>query len=403
MTYEGGTLPSLDEEENALGAHRRWARLPPRFLRPIRQAILVIASHPLRRESWTEASNWAGLNDKIAAEFSLGAKAGGLAEQVMKLIAGQPGGLEAFGEKLRTSAGGARDASWHGGACAPLTVRQVKKLVGTPFIKEVASYLEVPQGFASKILGVMIPKMLALLAAPGVRPDEIAAGARAFSALALADLRRCGEDQIVPSKEQTPLLTTGLRDARLRFIISIAALAVAAGLLGAGYLGYAISSGAANSSAAAVQSSANAAALIFPFVSGARTRDFAGNFAVGAGWTKNLTAEAGSFGAAGSRTFLAGNFLNTERAPPQENNSASTMTSPQHARLLAHAGDSPRSRKASARALHAAKTSGKIHTYHAVLKRHQPSHRHMGYYVIKPAHILIKPSHIAKARPLRAA
>ncbi|MBO0732986.1 MAG: hypothetical protein J2P49_01425 [Methylocapsa sp.] len=341
----------------------------------------------------------AGLNDKIAAEFNLGAKADGLAEQVMKLIAEQPGGLETFGEKLKTSGAGARAASWGGGVCAPLTVRQVKKLVGTPFIKEVANYLEVPQGFASKILGAIIPRILALLAAPGVRPDEIAASSRAFSALALAHLRRCGEDQFVPSKEeQTPLLRTELRGARLRFIISIAALAVAAGLLGGGFLGYAISSGAANNASAGVQNSANAAALIFPLVSAVKARDFAGDFAVGAGWTKNLTAEFGSFGATGSRAFLAGNVLNTERASPHENNSASTMTSPQPARLLAHAGDrrAVRSSKANARALHPAKASGTTHTYHATWKRHQPSHQHVGFYVFKP-------SHIADARPSRAA
>jgi hypothetical protein len=222
----------------------------------------------------------------------------------MRLVANQPGGLEDFREKFGASGSGTRAAFWHGGTYVPLTVRQVKKLAGTPFIREVASYLEVPQGFASKILGTAIPKIAALLAAQNPCPKEIPLHPLVFPTLALthslggAGVRTDASTERIPSfRPQDGYV------ARLRFVVPVATL-----LMAGGALGYAASLRVANSAGGPING-ANAAALTCPLAAGVGTRRITGDFAVGAGWTKNLTAEFDSYSSGKPKILFTGRTL----------------------------------------------------------------------------------------------
>jgi uncharacterized protein YidB (DUF937 family) len=293
MICEGETLPSSEEAQNVLQADRR--RLPARVLWHVRRAIPIIASYPARRHESRAAVALTNFDEELAAEFNLGAKASGLVELIMRLVASQPGGLEDFREKFETAGCGARAAFWHGSTYMPLTVRQVKKLVGTPFIKEVASYLEVPQGFASKILGTAIPKIVAFSAAQNTNPEEIPRHALVFPTLGLthslggAGVRRdASQERVAPLK--------GRYIARLRFVVPVATL-----LMTGGALGFAISLRVANSAAGPING------LTRPLAAGGGTRGITGDFAVGAGWTKNLKAEFDSYSTGNPKVaFTAG-------------------------------------------------------------------------------------------------
>ena len=179
----------------------------------------------------------------------------------------------------------------------PLTVRQVKKMAGVPFIKEVPSYLEVPQGFASKILGTAIPKTVALLATQNSNPEEIPRHALVFPTIGLTHSLGGTGGRTDASTERIPWLRLhGRYVAQLRFVVRVATL-----LITGGVLGYAVRM--ANSAAGPING-ANAAALTRPLASGVPTRGITGDFAVRAGWAKNLTAEFDSIAAGTPRSHL---------------------------------------------------------------------------------------------------
>jgi uncharacterized protein YidB (DUF937 family) len=309
MVYEWSILKSDDEVRNAGQADRRRTRLPTRVLQYFRRPVLAVSDFPARSIEPQSTIALVDLNDEIAAEFKLGPKAGGLAEQVVRLISEQPGGLAGFLEKLEEYSCGDQAAPGFGRAYVPLTVRQVKKLVGASFIKEVAKYLEIPQGFASKVLGAAIPKVAGLLAAQNSRPVEVPPDSLVFPTfLALADSRGRAEVETVASK-RNPLfrLNVGYA-ARLRFVVPVATLLITGGLLG-----YAISPHLANSAAAGVINGANTAAAICPLASEFGTPEIAGDFGIGAGWTKNLTAEFDSYNSGKPKSLFAGRILTTNR------------------------------------------------------------------------------------------
>jgi uncharacterized protein YidB (DUF937 family) len=324
MICEGETLPSCEEARNVLQADRR--RLPARVLWHVRRAIPIIAAYPFRRHESRAAVTLADLDDELAAEFNLAAKASGLMELIMRLVASQPGGLEDFREKFEAFGRGTAAAFWPASTYVPLTVRQVKKLAGTPFIKEVASYLEVPQGFASKILGTAIPKIAALLAAQNSCPKEIPRDALVFPTLALTHSLGGAGVRTNASTERIPWLRLHSRYVgQLRFVVPVATLLIAGGALGS-----AISLRVANSTAGPING-ANAAALTCPLAAGVGTRRITGDFAVGAGWAKNLTAEFDSYRSVNPKIAFTGRT--TDRTIQVAGYSARKLISPRTARF----------------------------------------------------------------------
>ncbi len=338
MTSEGMTAASRDEAERTGRASRRYIPRPARVLRHVRHAIATFSNYPARHKYSRATATLASLNDEMAAQFGLEPKADALAEQVIRLIAEQPGGFEGFLENFKASGGQARAASWLGRALgqtsAPLTVRQVKRLVGTPFIKEVAKYLDVPQGFASKVLGAAIPKLAGLLATQNSSPVEVPQDAWVFpNLLALAHSRGRAGVQTEASKGRKP--RPG-RDAsyaaRLRFIVPVATLLVTGGLLG-----YATALRTAPSAAAGVINSASAAALNCPLAPGFDPPGIAGDYAVRAGWTKNLAAAFESYDSNNAKTLFAGSQVTLQRIRPRTADRARTIGSPQSVHLRRHA------------------------------------------------------------------
>jgi hypothetical protein len=116
--------------------------------------------------------------------------------------------------------------------------------------------------------------------------------------------------------------------ARLRFIVPVATLLITGGLLG-----YAISPRTANSAAAGLINGANNAAATCPLASGFETREITGDFAVRAGWTKNLTAEFDSFDCGNPKHVFAGNTSTMKRTTQVAGYSARKIESPQSARF----------------------------------------------------------------------
>ena len=113
-------------------------------------------------------ANFANLADEIAARFDLGPEADALLEYVLARIASEREGLDGFLKKFKNAGLEAEAEAWISGhATAPLSARQVKKALGAEVVKEVAKCLGVPQGFASKLLGYAIPKIIGLLTADG--------------------------------------------------------------------------------------------------------------------------------------------------------------------------------------------------------------------------------------------
>jgi uncharacterized protein YidB (DUF937 family) len=239
MTHNWSTLGSGDETCNTNQADRRLTRLPARVLQYFRRPILAGSRFSVRSIESRSTVSLADLNGEIAAEFNLGPKADALAQQIIRLIAEQPGGLAGFLEKLKECGCGAPAALRFGRADVPLTVRQVKKLAGTPFIKEVAKYLEIPQGFASKVLGAAIPKLAALLAVQKPSPEAFPTDALVFPTFfALAHSRgRAGVQTDASDERIPPPRTDAGFGALLRFAVPVVTL-----LLTGGLLGYAISS-----------------------------------------------------------------------------------------------------------------------------------------------------------------
>jgi uncharacterized protein YidB (DUF937 family) len=239
MTHNWSTLGSGDETCNTNQADRRLTRLPARVLQYFRRPILAGSRFSVRSIESRSTVSLADLNGEIAAEFNLGPQADALAQQVIRLIAEQPGGLAGFLEKLKECGCGAPAALRLGRADVPLTVRQVKKLAGTPFIKEVAKYLEIPQGFASKVLGAAIPKLAALLAVQKPSPEAFPTDALVFPTFfALAHSRgRAGVQTDASDERIPPPRTDAGFGALLRFAVPVVTL-----LLTGGLLGYAISS-----------------------------------------------------------------------------------------------------------------------------------------------------------------
>lgn len=317
---------------------RRYIPRPARVLRHVRHAVASISIYPARGKDSRATAALASLNDEMVAQFGLEPKAGALAEQVIRLIAEQPGGFEGFLEKFKACGGQVRAASWLGRALGrtstPLTVRQVKKLVGTPFIKDVAKYLEVPQGFASKILGAAIPKIAGLLAAQNSTPSDVPQDAWVFpNLLALAHLRGRTWVQTVASKAYISALRWDASYvARLRYIVPVATLLVTGGVLG-----YAIALRTAPSAAAGVMSSASTAALNSPLAPRFEPPGIAGDYAVRAGWTKNLAAAFESYDSNNAMSLFAGSQVTMQRTRPRAADSARTIASPRSAHMHSHA------------------------------------------------------------------
>jgi hypothetical protein len=158
------------------------------------------------------------------------------------------------------------------------------------------------------------------LAAQNSCPKEIPLHPLVFPTLALTHSLGGAGVRTNASTERIPWLRLhGRYVAQLRFVLPVATL-----LITGGALGYALSLRA---------NGANAAALTCPLAAGGGTRRITGDFAVGAGWAKNLTAEFDSFSSGNPKVAFTGGTLATDRTIQVAGYSGRKIVSPRPARF----------------------------------------------------------------------
>ena len=255
-------------------------------------------------------ANFQDLIDEIATHFDLGSEADTLVRYVLALIAAERGGIDGFLEKFKNARLEADAESWlRGRGGGPLSVRQVKKGLGAEVIKEVAKNLGVPQGFASKLLGYAIPRIIGLLTADSAISDAIPTGMSIFPGWAHPALWSSAVG--LRSGAETPQRRVERDSSSFRFVTPATAL-----LITVVVFGYAMSFGTVIDHAAAVNHSAivatggNSAAITGSLKTASGARKIAGDFGVQDG-IKHYKAELDSSGYSRSQTVLARSGLNT--------------------------------------------------------------------------------------------
>lgn len=236
------------------------------------------------------------LAEEVAVRFDLGVKARALVQEVADLIATQPGGLGGFLDNFRAAGLDAKVASWIGGPSPmALSVREVKMALGDEVIEEISDDTGVSEDFAIGVLGYTIPKIVALLTPGGTIPEEIPSVLLSSSGRA---------HSFLPPRVEDVSLGEGESHAEVpRMVIPGAALLIILGLFG-----YVISSGTAGDNGAVPSAAAVAenAQMASPEASGTaaneadsaattgslksvlRADNINRDFAVKAGWIKNL-------------------------------------------------------------------------------------------------------------------
>jgi OmpA-OmpF porin, OOP family len=282
------------------------------------------------------------LTEEIAARFYLGPKARALVQQVLKLIAAQPGGLDGFVEKFKAAGLDDWVTSWvRDHFPMVLSGRQVKKALGTDVVKGIADDAGVTESFAGQILGYAIPKAVVWFKEGGALPEDIRASMPARAGLAPPPSPHPAAFSSSSSRTNgqvpRPRVEGSEAAAGQRLLLPGAALVITLALFS-----YAIIKGTA-SDYAPVQSAPhlaqNASAMRKetastrpPPPSGTEERPGAlpgaaatginsaaaiGDFAVQAGWMNNLKAEFASFGGSASQLLFAGKGFEAQETMPR--------------------------------------------------------------------------------------
>ena len=193
-------------------------------------------------------------------------------------------------------------------------MRQVKKALGAEVIKEVAKNLGVPQGFASKLLGYAIPRIIGLLTADSAISDAIPMGMSIFPGWAYPALWSPAVSAVgLRSGAETPQRRVEGVSSSFRFVTPATAL-----LITVVVFGYTMSFGTAIDHSAAVNHSAivatggNSASITGSLKTASGARKIAGDFGVQDA-IKHYKAELDSSVNTRSQTVLARSGLNTDQ------------------------------------------------------------------------------------------
>ena len=202
------------------------------------------------------ADDFANLADDIAARFDLGPEADALLQYVLARIASEREGLDGFLKKFKNAGLEAEAEAWIGHATAPLSVRQVKKALGAEVVKEVAKCLGVPQGFASKLLGYAIPKIIGLLTADGASIEA----APALMPMVPGWAGQSSSPSAVGLHSEASILPLGVKNSADAADLRLFAPAVAV-LITVALFGYAMASGTAIDHSAVIATGSNSPAI----------------------------------------------------------------------------------------------------------------------------------------------
>lgn len=186
-----------------------------------------------------------------------------------------------------------------------LSVREVKMALGDEVIEGIAENAGVSEGFASGVLCYAIPKIIGLLTVGGAIPEAIPSVILRPPGSALPVSPPSDEDFTLGGGRQVPRrgMEGGGHAAGLRLVVPAAALLIMLGLVG-----YVISSGTAGDHAP-IQSASSVESVI-------GADHINGDFAVTAGWIKNLSEVFDGFRSQRSPPLFAGNVFHKGGTTP---------------------------------------------------------------------------------------
>jgi OmpA-OmpF porin, OOP family len=128
-----------------------------------------------------------GLINDIAGRFGLGANAGPLVQEVLKLVTSSPGGVGGFLDKLKSAGLSSDIASWLGHAdAAPLSADRLSGAVGSAVLGGIASRLGLGASVVSTAAGYVLPKLIGMLTPGGKIPTYLSSEVENFLSAPLA-------------------------------------------------------------------------------------------------------------------------------------------------------------------------------------------------------------------------
>jgi OmpA-OmpF porin, OOP family len=126
------------------------------------------------------------IND-IAGRFGLGANAGPLVQEVLKLITSSPGGVGGFLDKLKSAGLSSEIASWLGHTdAAPLSADRLGGAVGSAVLGGIASRLGLSASIVSMAAGYVLPKIIGMLTPGGKIPTYLSSEVENFLSAPIA-------------------------------------------------------------------------------------------------------------------------------------------------------------------------------------------------------------------------
>jgi outer membrane protein OmpA-like peptidoglycan-associated protein/uncharacterized protein YidB (DUF937 family) len=116
-----------------------------------------------------------GLIKDIASQFGLGARAGPLIQELVRMVTSSPGGIGGFLDKLRSAGLGSEITSWLGHTDVPaLTSQQLNRAVDSDALSAIASRLGLNASAVSGAAAYALPKLIGALTPGGVIPAHLA-------------------------------------------------------------------------------------------------------------------------------------------------------------------------------------------------------------------------------------
>jgi len=141
-----------------------------------------------RQRAATDTAPFDELIGDISGRFGLGASAGPLVREVLKMITGSPGGVGGFLDKFRSAGLGADMMSWLGRKDAPaMSTQQLDRALGSSAIESIASRLGLGTSAAATAVAYILPKLIGALTPGGTiptsSPSESPAASRVFESV----------------------------------------------------------------------------------------------------------------------------------------------------------------------------------------------------------------------------
>ena len=161
--------------------------------------------------------------DDLASRYGLGAEARAFIKEVLAMMAGSPGGLGGFLDRLKSAGLTSEVASWLGRPdAAPLAARRVEQALGSAAVSGVANRLGLAQGVVATAMGYALPKIVGLLTPGGVVTAGVPAEVTRF-------LSQAPEATLTPRRVDAPPSPTPEQSSVTRWLWpALAALVVVA-------------------------------------------------------------------------------------------------------------------------------------------------------------------------------